>query len=193
MVVLTFAHKGEAQEFLRRKHNIPVDFHFSGVYRHENELLLLTGAGIENAAIRLKSILDYFGRKIQLVINLGIGGSLHERWEINQIYGIKKTLRENNPYGEIYQTRNKRTNIVCVSAERPVITDDHALKLARFADVVDLELWGCAHVSRQYGIELKAYKLISDRAGSRTNKAAVKQDAAIYASHLFDFYKKLSF
>ena len=33
MLLITFAHKAEAQEFIKRKHNIPVEFYFPGIYK----------------------------------------------------------------------------------------------------------------------------------------------------------------
>ena len=75
MLLLTIAHRGEAQEFLNRTFTQAVDFHFPGVYRDGDQLLLLTGEGIEQAILRISSVLTYFGSKIDRVLNMGIAGA----------------------------------------------------------------------------------------------------------------------
>jgi nucleoside phosphorylase len=94
MLLVTIAHRGEAQEFIKRTFTQPVDFHFQGVYRSGDDFLLLTGEGIETAILRVSSILTYFGKKIDRVLNMGIAGALASALQINQIYGIRHVYRE---------------------------------------------------------------------------------------------------
>ena len=189
MFLITFAHKAEAQEFIKRKHNIPVEFYFSGIYRHEDELLLLTGTGVQPAIDKIRMVIDYYGKKVTGILNLGIAGALDNTLQINQIYGIRNVYLEGKT--EYFKTANLRGQIDCISANKAVTNEDYARRLAKKAQSVDMELWGCAKISLEYNLPLKSYKLISDYAGSDTNKSDIRQNAQQYSRHLFDFYKKL--
>jgi len=193
MKLITIAHKGEAQEFIRRKHNIPVDFYFTGLFRHEDEILLLTGSGIKSVTSRIKKVIEYFGTRVTYVLNFGIAGTLNKNLQLNQIYGIRRIYYEqNNPIpGQYIVTANIRGMLDCITASNPVTDDEYANRLAPHADIVDLESWGIASVCQGFSLPLKSYKLISDRAGEMTNASIIKQNAYIYSRHLFDFYKKL--
>ncbi len=57
MLLLTIAHHGEAQEFIRRKYKQTVEFHFKGLYRSDDGMLLICGEGIQIATMRLCSCL----------------------------------------------------------------------------------------------------------------------------------------
>ncbi len=189
MLLITFAHKAEAREFIKRKHNIPVEFYFPGLYRHENEILLLTGMGLNPGVEKIQRVLDYFGTKITQILNLGIAGALDKTLQINQIYGIGNIFLEGSDI--TFSTTNLRPQINCISVEKPVTNDDHAQRLATIAQSVDMELWGCAQVGSRYEIPVKSYKLISDYAGNETSLTEIIKHTPVYSRHLFDFYKKL--
>lgn len=189
MLLITFAHKAEAQEFIKRKHNIPVEFYFSGIYRHEEELLLLTGTGSRSVNDKVRQVIAYFGTKISDILNLGIAGALDNTLQINQIYGIRNILSEDDM--ENFITANPRGQIDCISVGRPVTKDRYARNLAQRAHAVDMELWFCAGIAMENNIPIKSYKLISDYAGSTTDLVHIKKNAPLYSRHLFDFYKKL--
>jgi nucleoside phosphorylase len=193
MLLLTFAHKDEAAVFIERKHGLPVDFSFSGLYRGEDQLLLLTGEGVTATLKKVHSVCDYFGNKVHQVINLGIAGSLSSELQVNQIYGIRKVFYE--PYlhtaEKTYTTANNRASFDCITSFHTVSTPEYARELAMFAQIVDRELWAIAHICKSYHLPLQAYKLISDRAGDQTLPETICSKAEEYSLHLFDFYKKL--
>ncbi len=192
MIVLTVAHQGEAREFIRRKHVLPVDFYFKGLYRNGDELLVITGAGAKQAAANLSKVCSYFGKRIQGILNLGIAGSLNPELQLNQIYGIRHILHEFED--DQYTCASHRADRVCITAEQTVGDDLYAAKLrARGADCVDTEVWGLATVCYRQNLNFQAYKLISDRAGALTDSRAIIEQAPVYSKHLFDFYKKLDY
>ena len=194
MLLLTIAHRGEAQECLKRIFTQPVDFHFPGVYRDGKNILLLTGEGIETTILRVSSVLTYFGNKIDHVLNMGIAGALLPSLQINQVYGISQVYHEYHEEREfpsfLCQETHSKTN--CVSACRRVLDNKYAQSLKKIAPVVDRELWGIGLTCDQYQIPFKSYKLISDYAGVNTNNEEIKSRASYYSKHLFDFYKNLS-
>ena len=189
MLLLSIAHRGEATEFIRRKHNLPVDFYFSGLYRSENELLLLSGAGIHSTHKRIKKVCHYFGSKIQAVVNFGIAGSLDSRLETNQIYAIRNSYHETAP--EWYKSIDSRSKYDCVTAVNDVLENTYAQVLARIAHITDRELWAIASVCAYFDLPFRAYKLISDIAGSHADQSTIIRNSHVYSKHLFDFYTKL--
>jgi len=193
MILLTFAHKDEAAVFIDRKHNLPVDFSFTGLYRGEDQLLLLTGEGVTSTLKKVQSVCAYFGSKLNQVINMGIAGSLRSDLQINQIYGIRKVFYEPylNTSEKTYTTSNDRATLDCITSFQTVQNNDYARQLAMFAQIVDRELWATAHICKSFNLPCSAYKLISDHAGENTDKEGIHQKAKEFSLHLFDFYKKL--
>jgi len=194
MLLLTIAHKGEAQEFIKRAFTQPTDFHFSGVYRDGADILLLTGEGIEQSILRVSSVLTYFGSKIDRVLNMGIAGAVETRLQINQIYGIRQVYHELQKEHEYRPLKCKETHSKtdCVTTQQSVLSNKYANSLKVVAPVVDKELWGIGFTCEKYGITFKSYKLISDYAGDSTNPKELISKAPAFSKHLFDFYKNLS-
>lgn len=190
MIILTFAHKGEASEFIRRKHTLAVDFYFPGLYRDNDELLLITGEGIDSAFGRLSSVCTYFGQRIKGVINLGIAGTLRPELEINQIYGIGQIMHELE--NDRFTCVSRHGGRVCMTVGKAVGNPVRAGKLRTCgADCVDMEAWGLASACRNLKIPFQVYKLISDHAGMEVEDNNLIRQASLYSRHLFDFYKKL--
>jgi nucleoside phosphorylase len=189
------AHKDEGSVFIERKHTLPVEFSFPGLYRGEDQLLLLTGEGVTSTLKKVHTVCEYFGNKIDRVINLGIAGSLRSDLQINQVYGIRKIFYE--PYlhtaEKTYITSNDRASFDCITSFQTVKTSEYARQLAMFAQIVDRELWATAHVCKSFNLPCYAYKLVSDQAGEQTDQEAIRQKAKEYSTHLFDFYKKLQY
>jgi len=194
MLLLTMAHRGEAQEFIERIFTQPVDFHFPGIYRSEEDLLVLTGEGIETAILRVSSILTYFGNKVDRLLNMGIAGALLPSLQINQIYGIRHIHREHAPDKNYpsYLCKETHSKMDCITANRPVLDNEYANLLKKKAQICDRELWGIGFTCDQFQIPFKSYKLISDYAGVDTDSKEIKTRATEFSKHLFDFYKNLS-
>ena len=194
MLLLTIAHRGEAQEFIKRTFTQPVDYYFKGVYRDGNDLLLLTEEGIESSILRVSSVLTYFGNKIDRVLNMGIAGALVPALQINQIYGIHQVLRDRRE-GINYRSlscKETHSKTDCITVDRGVFEIEYVQFLRQKAQICDRELWGIGLTCDQYQIPFKSYKLISDYAGVDTDMKEIKSKASEYSKHLFDFYKNLS-
>jgi nucleoside phosphorylase len=193
MLLIVIAHRGEAKEFIRRKHTQQVDFYFSGIFRDNDEILLLTGEGIQNTTLKMASVLTYFGSKIDRVLNMGIAGALDEKLQLNQIYGIREVYHEFNN-SEFSSCTCIETNSIldCVTACQRVQELNYARTLAKIAPIVDRELWAVGAVCREFRLPFKSYKLISDFAGKGTDHADIINRASEFGKHLFDFFKKLT-
>lgn len=189
-ILLVFAHRGEAQAFLKGRNFRAVDFAFSGVFQSEKEMLLLCGEGLQVAEKRASVFLNSFGKNISLVLNLGIGGSLSDSLKPGEIYSIRAVFREPGE-GQAFPTfrsAEPAAQTDCVSAAKRVLTRDYAQRLAPFAPIVDRELWAIASLCADYHLPFLAYKLISDRAGVDSSAVDFKRSARQFSERLFDFY-----
>lgn len=194
MLLLVIAHEGEAREFIRRKHTQAVEFHFSGLFRCADELLLVSGEGIQMATLRLSAVCTYFANKIDRVLNLGIAASLDPALQFNQFYGIHVVhheLKGSAGYPS-FTCKDTGSQLACVSALQRVLDDIYAVSLSNIAPIVDRELWAVGSVCQLFRLPFKSYKLISDQAGSATNHARIVAGKELIGKHLFDFYKNLS-
>lgn len=188
--LLVFAHRGEAQAFLKGRNFREVDFAFNGVFQSEKELLLLCGEGLDAAEERLSTLLGAFGKDISLVLNLGIAGSLSDSLTPGEIYPIRAAYREPEAVQALpaFRSADPNARIDCISARRRVLTPAYAQRLAPFAPIVDRELWAIASLCAQQGIPFRSCKLISDRAGVDTSALDFKRCARPFSEQLFDFY-----
>jgi nucleoside phosphorylase len=194
VLLLTIAHQGEAQEFIKRKHTQTAEFHFNGLYRSQEELLLLTGEGIQMTTLRLASVCTYFGQRIDRVLNLGIAGSLDPSLQINQFYGIHRVHHElaGKPGYPSFNCKETSSHLDCVTSLLRVLNHDYAATLQKIAPIVDRELWAIASVCQLFHLPFKSYKLISDQAGITTDSPGIKAEGEKTGKHLFDFYKNLT-
>jgi hypothetical protein len=194
MLLLTMAHKGEAQEFIKRSYTQKADFHFPGIFRSGDDILLLTGEGIEQSILRVSSVLTYFGTKIDRVLNMGIAGALNPSLQVNQIYGIRNVYHEplHDMIFSSLSCEETHSKMDCITVKNAVLDSQKSNHLREIADIVDRELWGVGYTCDQYGLSFKSYKLISDLANEDTDVDKIKSKSSYYSKHLFDFYKKLS-
>jgi len=194
MLLLTIAHKGEAQEFIKKKFTQPVDYHFPGIYRGGEDLLILTGEGIESSILRVSSVLTYFGNKIDRVLNIGIAGALLSTLQINQIYGIRQIYRESHEENDFpsFSCMATHSKTDCITVHNGVSNIKITQLRTQIAAICDRELWGIGLTCSHYQIPFKSYKLISDFAGADIDIEEIKSKASTYSKHLFDFYKNLS-
>lgn len=189
-ILLIFAHRGEAQEFLQRLPFQAADTEFKGFYETEERSLLLCGEGLPAAHARVSAVLNAFGETLSLVLNLGIAGSLSDSLTAGEIYPIRAVYREpeEGQAFPAFRSADPNARIDCISARRRVLTRDYAQRLAPFAPIVDRELWAIASLCAQQGIPFRSCKLISDRAGMDTPALDFKRRARQFSEQLFDFY-----
>lgn len=189
-ILLVFAHRGEAQAFLKGRNFRAVDFAFSGVFQSEKEMLLLCGEGLPAAQQRVAAFLNAFGKNLSRVVNLGIAGSLSDSLKPGEIYPIRTVYREpeGGPAFPSFRSAEPEAQTDCVSAAKRVLTRGYAQRLAPFAPIVDRELWAIASLCADYNLPFLAYKLISDRAGVDTSTVDFKACARQFSEQLYKFY-----
>ncbi|MER7889812.1 nucleosidase [Micromonospora sp. NPDC094482] len=139
--------------------------------------VLLTGMGKVNAAAALATVLAA-GPKPSLVLNLGTAGALRPGWagihEIGTVLqhdldtDLLRTLT-GQTYGAPL-TLGSRTAVLATGDA--FIADEAArARLARRADLVDMEGYAIAWAAAQAGVPCRLVKRVSDEAGEGADRA----------------------
>jgi nucleoside phosphorylase len=193
-ILLTIAHRGEAQEFLRKGRFNPRPFYFDGVYASDREILLLTGEGLQTSTEKTAAVCAAFRDEIFMVINIGIAASLDAQIQPGNIYSIRTAYAETNQHivFKTFTSEDQTAVADCISAHHRVLEAGDARRLAAFAPIVDRELWGCASVCALFNLPFRSYKLISDVAGDNSRCPDIQERAAEFSERLYQFYCELS-
>ncbi|MEC9281448.1 MAG: hypothetical protein VX642_01955, partial [Bdellovibrionota bacterium] len=190
--LLVFAHKAEASSFIREL-QLKRDNSYSGeLYLSEEISLLICGEGPMRSSAKLSKAIHHLQLKnIELIINMGIAGSLNDKLEINKIYDFSVVLAEasfGKPEFKGFESLQRDSKNYLITALDRVKTAAYREQLSQFAEAVDREAWGLAFVCDEYNIPFSCYKLISDVAGPETSCFDVKEKAKFYSESLLEFY-----
>jgi len=166
---LCFAHRGEAQAFLKFYAYTPALEKFPGLFSSGKNYLLLTGEGLINASVKTASVLGLLQTKIKNVINIGLAGSLSKSIQLQEVYRIRTIYGhgELNPYFHSF-TSVSHLGIDglpvadILSHSDRVLNSESAIRLAPFADLVDREAWGVARACQNFKLAFFCLKLASD-------------------------------
>lgn len=184
MELLVFAHRGEAQEFIKRFSFVPMDGN-NDLYQAEGRLLLICGEGIYEVFTNLGPLLGQY--PIQKVINLGIAGSLDDKARIGDFVSVRTVYCESGQlHFHSFTLADKSAQLDTITSAQRVLDMEYAQKLSNFAPIVDRELWAMAKLCSRMGIPLYAYKLISDKAGEATNCFDLKSRALEFSTSLLE-------
>lgn len=190
MKLLVFAHRGEAQEFIKRLKLKPLA-PLKNTYIRDELALTICSEGIYDVLVNLSSVLAKID--ITEVINFGIAGTLDNTLEIEKVYPIQTSYAysETSPRYHSYTTTEKTSTLDCITTDQRVLSDDFAQRLKPFAKIVDRELWAIGKVCASNKIPFRSYKLISDIAGAQTSCFDLKDRAKYFSALMFDYYEKL--
>lgn len=189
MELLIFAHRGEAQEFIKRFSFKPQDPRNS-IYQAQDKMLLITGEGIYEVFSLLGYVLGKY--PISKVINLGIAGALDPKLPLNEIVPIRTVYcHSDRMQFQSFTLADQTAKLDAITSSERVIEDDQAKKLACFAPIVDRELWAAAKTCAKFNTPLYAHKLLSDIAGASTNCFDLKEKAKEFSAALMAKYISL--
>ena len=193
--LLTFAHRGEAQTFIRELKLKAVPFAFDGLYRNSDLLLLLTGEGPQRATERTSAVLGAYYDEIEQVINLGVCATLSSHININQIVSIRTIYREADQKMEFksFTTQDDQACTDIITSHQRVLDIKYAGFLQSFAPLVDRELWAIASSAQNFHIPCYSYKLISDNALIENKEICqvVKDMAEEFSDKLFKHFNSV--
>jgi nucleoside phosphorylase len=182
MHLITMAHLGEALGVIEKFNlkRITAEL-FSG----EKLMLLLTGEGPMEAAIKTALLLPQ--HLFTEVINLGICGTLDEKFKVGEIHQVRSLylVQDLKPSFKTFQASDK--GLDCLTSFERILDGAKAQKLKGLGTLVDREAWGIAMTAKTHGIKFSSYKLISDVAGSLSACELVKENATLFSAALADF------
>lgn len=197
MKLLVFAHRPEAQEFLKftdfKALGLPID----GVYKSKNEFLLISGEGNLKASQKLAAVLGILGNEVSSVLNLGVAGSLSSDPSIglDQIISVRTIYHEED--GQlVYQSfspsniKNNLPLLDLITVSKRLNASSSVDHLKPFGQIVDREAHGLAQAAKLFSIPFYCYKIISDIVVENKEDFCeeVKAKANLFSQKLFHFY-----
>lgn len=187
--LFTFAHRGEAQLFLKKGGYKPIPFYFDSLYDNGTNFLLITGEGLQKTTEKVAAVCAFYKSRIPQIINLGIAGSLSSELQLGEIYSVRTVYREDEFHSfTSSEGLSSFSRFDCISALNRVVTDEKAEQLGYFAQIVDRELWAIGSCASLFKIPFRSYKLIADRAGSQTDCFDLKKRALSFSEKVYDYF-----
>lgn len=180
MHLITMAHLGEAQGVIEKFHLQKVR---PDLFKNEEMVLLLTGEGPIEAVTKTALILPLY--PFQEVLNLGVAGSLKNHG-IGEIYPIRSIylVQDLKPGFKSFQVFTE--GLDCLTSFERILDFEKAAKLRGLGELVDREAWGVAMAAKTAGIPFKAFKIISDVAGTIDACEIIKEKAHEFSEKLSD-------
>lgn len=185
--LLLFAHRGEAQSFLRQAKPLSAEIQS---YESPGYFLLITQEGIQETTENTTWFLAQFHGQVSHLINLGIAGALNSKdttLELEKIYSVKTIYAEE----QFKSFSSHSTGIDLITAKTRVTNLALAQKLSMTAPLVDREAWAMASVAKKFKKDFLCYKLVSDFANHENICDLVKEKAETFSDKLYGFYQSL--
>ncbi len=189
MELLVFAHRGEAQSFLKEL-SFKSHPQFNDLYLGSEAALIITGEGYFNVITSLSRALGILGDEISSIVNLGICAAFDEGIEAGEVHPIR-TIYGQDEF-KSFQTQNTQARLDIITAKERVLNLELAQNLKCFAPLADREAWAVGFVAKQAGLPIYCYKLISDHVSDAPICEYIKELALDYSSDLLRFYLNLS-
>lgn len=195
MELLIFAHRGEAQTFLRemelKLQEESLNFYLSN---DKEKGALICGEGAFEVMSKLPFLIHKYN--VKKMINFGVAGALDKNLNLLSIYSVRTVysyLESKPQFKSFTLSENSQENIIdCISSLERVTDTEKSAKLSNFASIVDRELWSIAYIASTLKVDLDSYKLISDFALTSTDCLSIKDRALEYSNLMFDYYVELT-
>lgn len=175
------AHKGEAQGVIE-KYNLKKTS--SDLYENQEMVLLITGEGPFEAAVRTSLVLSRYS--FNLILNLGIAGTISDDCKIGDVVPVRTIylLQNNKPSFKSFQS--EKVGFDCLTSFERILDSEKVKTLRGLGSIVDREAWGVAMAAKTAGVPFKSYKVISDQAGTLEACELVKEKAFNFSLKLAD-------
>ncbi len=190
MDLLVFAHRGEAQTFLKemdfKSHPEFNDLYLSG---DQSYGLVLTGEGPQNVMMALTyamGVLKTQGIQLGQLINLGICASFNKDLQQGEIFEIR-TIYGQNEF-KSFQCLGESSKLDLITANERILDTELAKELSHFAPLADREAWAIGLVAKKFQTPLRAFKLISDHVTDAPICEYIKEHAQDYSQELYRYY-----
>lgn len=188
MKVITFATYEEAAGSLGAFHAKSIK---PGLYTSDIGLLAITGIGSFAAFTALKQLSVHF----DLVVNIGLAGSLWPELERGSIHPIKSCSKH------LWHPKGQSSTENCLAAAcKDIAFDSDGLRLAsvdfplydapthlsNISDLVDMEGYGLASCALDLGKPCELYKLVSDHC-TQDSGSIIKNNLSEYSRAIAAF------
>lgn len=178
MNLLVFAHRGEAEAFIKYFDLKASAFIHNGLFKNNSNYLLITGEGFKEASEKVVTFLALHHDEIKSVYNIGLAGGLNHKMILGSCYWIRSSMAFNSEKCEFKTYQSQHHNKVnCITSYSRVLDKDEKKKLSLFADIVDRELYGVMSAAHLFKIPGFGLKLISDNLSSHENQEMICNDA----------------
>ncbi|MEE3078748.1 MAG: hypothetical protein VX341_05375 [Bdellovibrionota bacterium] len=183
MELLVFAHRGEAQTFLKE---MPFKSHetFKDLYHHEDLLLLITKEGHQEVLTKLSYTLGLFP-KVKLITNMGICGSFSTDLKISEII-TPRTIYMEDEFKSYPCSSDSKVDLI--TTKKRVLSKENSKVLSSIATLVDREAYAVSMCAKTFQKDLKVFKMISDHIDEAEFCERIKENAEFYSDKLFSFY-----
>lgn len=195
MIVKVFAHRGEAQTFLKEEDYKVLPAPFDGVFKNSNgDVLLLTGEGADSAGQKLATVLGMFfnsknsEESPKEIHNYGVAGSLSNNLEVGAIKEIRTFYRQRDGEMLFHSYSCLAGTHDCITTNQRVLSNSQKDELDNFAPLIDREGWALAAVAKTFNIPFKAIKLVSDIVSDQSEVCKfVKENANEFSDKLYTY------
>jgi hypothetical protein len=179
MYLITMAHLGEAQGTIDKFNLIKLR---PDLYKNETMVLLITGEGPFEAATKTALTLPQYAFKE--VINLGIAGTLTDDFKIGDFFPVRSVYLINDLKPQFKSFPSLPEGKDCLTSFERLLDPKRAQVLKGIGSLVDREAWGVAMAAKTAGVPFRAYKIISDMAGTTNACELVKEKAQAFGESL---------
>lgn len=183
MKLLVFAHRGEAQIFLK-SYDCKAHKRLKELYIGDDLAILITGEGIYSSINKLSFAIALIDNCSQ-VINLGICGALNKEVPLSSNHIIRTIYAEDEFKS---YTFNQEASIDLITSKTRVLNESKALELSHFADLVDREAWAYAYVAKEYNLPFVALKHVSDHITDAEVCKIIREKSEFYSNSLYEFF-----
>lgn len=179
MYLITMAHLGEAQGTIDKFNLIKLR---PDLYKNETMVLLITGEGPFEAATKTALTIAQYAFKE--VINLGIAGTLTDELKIGDFFPVRSVYLINDLKPQFKSFPSLPEGKDCLTSFERLLDSKKAQVLKGIGSLVDREAWGVAMAAKTAGVPFRAYKIISDIAGTTNACELVKEKAQAFGESL---------
>jgi hypothetical protein len=193
MKLLVFAHRGEAQSFIKHFKMTPCEFILNGLFKNEDTYLLLTGEGFKDASEKVVTFLAQYHHLIKSVFNIGVAGSLSPKYKVFDTLWIRTSLAHNSEKCEFKTYTSKfHSKVDCLTVYSRITTENDKKFYSQFADVIDRELWPIMSAAHLFKCDAYSLKIISDDLKNENDCAIIKEDASLFSQKLLEEFLTFS-
>ncbi|MFH1075182.1 MAG: hypothetical protein V1752_08855 [Candidatus Firestonebacteria bacterium] len=192
LICLVMATLLEAKPFIGGLSLIRLDSKPFPVYRNKNIILVISGIGKTNSAIACAFSCLKFNPSC--IVNLGAAGATDTGHALGKPLHIKKALEYDRPQFKSKSPHKHIPDIIegfsyatIATFDRPVLDPAERHKLAKTADLIDMESASVIQACRKFKTKCYIFKFVSDTS-EHTRDNDIVENIKIYRNIFFNFF-----